>query len=173
MLLLEAVEVHPGERVLEVGTGTGIIALHASMTCDVVATDVNPFAVSLARENACLNGLSVSVARLDMFEGLKGKFDVVIFNPPYLKEAVQGDWTQRAWQGGVGGGVLYVRFLGGLQDHLTSDGRAYLLMPSELQDVLESARKRFAVSELRSMRLFFEQLVVLELRSFESGDEGR
>jgi len=164
MLLLEAVEVRLGERVLEIGTGTGIIALHASRIGNVVATDVNPFAVSLARENARSNGLCMSVVRLDMFEGLKGEFGAVIFNPPYLREVVKNDWRQRAWQGGADGGILIARFLDGLSSHLKPDGRAFILVPTDLHDVLESAKERFAVRELKSMRLFFEQLAVLELR---------
>ena len=66
-LLLEAAqkEVKPGERVLEVGTGSGLIAAElAGITC-VVATDINPHAVLCAREKG------VVVVQNDLFCGIR------------------------------------------------------------------------------------------------------
>ncbi|HYS72272.1 MAG TPA: HemK2/MTQ2 family protein methyltransferase, partial [Thermoplasmata archaeon] len=87
-LLLGAIRVAPEERVLELGTGTGYVALHAAKAgARVVATDVNPGSVRLARKNARANGLHVAVVRCDLLRGLRGPFDVIAINPPYLIEA--------------------------------------------------------------------------------------
>lgn len=103
-LCLEALDthlaVHPGDSVLDVGTGTGVLAiaarkLHAGR---VAAIDVDPIAVEQARENAALNGVKV-----ELFDGgldaARGKFDLVLANllanglvqmAPQLKQKVRG-----------------------------------------------------------------------------------
>lgn len=76
-------------RVLDVGTGTGAIALaikHARPDAEVWATDIDPAAVELARENAARLNLEVRVLEAPFTAGLAG-FDLVISNPPYLPEA--------------------------------------------------------------------------------------
>jgi len=75
-------------RVLDVGTGTGAIALAIAdevPRARVVATDVSPEALSLAQENAARTGLHVELVLADMCEGLSpGPFDLVVSNPPYV-----------------------------------------------------------------------------------------
>jgi release factor glutamine methyltransferase len=81
--------VNDGEkpRVLDVGTGTGAIALALAdeLGADVVATDVSEDALELARENAARLGLDVAFVRQDLHDGLPpGPFDLVVSNPPYV-----------------------------------------------------------------------------------------
>jgi release factor glutamine methyltransferase len=75
-------------RVLEVGTGTGAVAisLAAERTLNVIATDVSFAALQLARENACRqNQLGrVRLVQADLVAGLFGPFDVVVANLPYV-----------------------------------------------------------------------------------------
>ena len=83
--LLRGVEL---PRVLDVGTGTGAIALALAGElegADVVATDASSEALELARENARLTGLSVELVHQDLRHGLPpGPFDLVVSNPPYV-----------------------------------------------------------------------------------------
>ena len=75
-LLVEAAlkEARPEDKVLEVGTGSGIVSLFVEdVAASVVATDINPSAC----KNARLNG--VPVARMDLFSGICGRFDLIIF----------------------------------------------------------------------------------------------
>ncbi len=65
-------------RVLEIGTGSGYIAAALKEVADVIATDINPHAVCAAKQKG------VEVVRTDLADGLRGPFDLVIFNPPYL-----------------------------------------------------------------------------------------
>ena len=87
-LLAKAVlqEVKPTDRVLDVGTGSGINAiLAASKSGNVLAFDVNPYAVRCARSNVKINNLSskVKVIESDLFQNVMGKFDLMIFDPPF------------------------------------------------------------------------------------------
>lgn len=80
-LLVEAAlkEVKPDDRVLEVGTGSGVVSLFVKdIATKVVATDISP----IACRNARLNG--VPVIRADLHSGICSRFDLIIFNPPYL-----------------------------------------------------------------------------------------
>jgi release factor glutamine methyltransferase len=74
-------------RVVDVGTGTGAIALalkHERPDARVTATDVSEEALALARENAEANGLDVTLVHADLLTGLDGPFDLVVSNPPYV-----------------------------------------------------------------------------------------
>jgi release factor glutamine methyltransferase len=79
-------EVAETDRVLDMGTGSGVNAiLAASKASDVVAVDVNPHAVDAARANAALNGVADRIVAIesDLFEGIEGTFDLVLFDPPF------------------------------------------------------------------------------------------
>ena len=74
-------------RVLDVGTGSGAIALAiASERGDarVTATDSSPEALALARENAALLNLDVTFVETNLLDGVPGPFDLVVSNPPYV-----------------------------------------------------------------------------------------
>jgi len=79
-------EVKPANKVLDIGTGTGVQAiLAASKSTDVTSVDVNPFALKCAKLNSELNNVSsrVKVNQSDLFENVTNKFDVIIFDPPF------------------------------------------------------------------------------------------
>jgi release factor glutamine methyltransferase len=79
-------EVRPGERVLDLGTGSGINAiLAASKGADVMAVDINPKSVACAKKNAERNavGSHVQVFQSDLFQNVNGRFDLIIFDPPF------------------------------------------------------------------------------------------
>lgn len=79
-------EVGETDRVLDMGTGSGVNAiLAASKTSDVVAVDVNPHAIDAAHANAALNGVADRVVAIEsnLFEGIDGTFDLVVFDPPF------------------------------------------------------------------------------------------
>lgn len=79
-------EVRESDRVLDMGTGSGVNAiLAASKSSDVVAVDVNPFSVECGKHNARLNNVSSRIEFLqsDLFENVSGKFDLIIFDPPF------------------------------------------------------------------------------------------
>ncbi len=162
-LLLASIEVEPGERFLEVGVGGGLVALHAALVTEVVAADANPAAVRLARRNAETHRLPVRVVRCDLMGALRGPFDVVAFNPPYLDGTPEAG-LERAWAGGEAANRTAFRFLRDLPRVLAPAGRAYLLLGDHDRAARTFAESQFRVRLVASKRLFFEKLGVLELR---------
>ncbi len=162
-LLLAAISLRAGERFLEVGTGSGFVAVHAARFARVVATDANPGAAHLARANALRNRVSMAVLTTDLMAGIRGTFDVIAFNPPYL-EGPATDRLDRAWQGGRGGSEIALRFLGDLDRVLAPRGRAYLLLSRVNEDARAAAEARYQATIAATQKLFFETLDVLKLR---------
>ena len=77
-------------RVVDVGTGTGAIALSIAQERPdalVTAGDISPGALALARENADANGLDVAFVESDLLAAIEGRFDLVVSNPPYVLAA--------------------------------------------------------------------------------------
>jgi release factor glutamine methyltransferase len=89
-LLVEvALDLPAGTRVLDVGTGSGAVALalkHERPDLDVAGTDVSYDAVDVARSNAHRLGLAVSFSRADLLEGAP-EADAILSNPPYVADA--------------------------------------------------------------------------------------
>lgn len=93
---LERVDVHGLRRVLDVGTGSGAIAISVAQErtgCEVYATDISEEALQLASENASAAGVGVHFHRADLVSGL-GELeavDLLVSNPPYVRTEGIGD----------------------------------------------------------------------------------
>jgi predicted RNA methylase len=75
---------HPHDRVLDVGCGTGVISIALGLHgFDVAGCDLSDAAVKTARDNAARHGLAASFLHSDLLDSVEGKFDAVVFNPPY------------------------------------------------------------------------------------------
>ena len=83
----------PVPRALDLGTGCGVQSFHLSRHCqDVVATDVNPRALRLARLGAALSGMDIDVREGSLFEPiLDDRFDLIVSNPPYVMSPPDGE----------------------------------------------------------------------------------
>ena len=116
-------EVKEKDRVLDVGTGSGIQAiLAASKSTNVTAVDVNPFAVKCAKLNIKLNRLSsrVKVKESDLFENVTGKFDLIIFDPPFRWSKPRDIWERSSADEDYG---TLKKFFERVKEHLNNDGR--------------------------------------------------
>ena len=79
-------EVRPSDRVLDMGTGSGVSAiLAAQVTPSVVAVDINPKAINCAIANAQRNGVRGRITFIhgDVFDQVEGDFDLIVFDPPF------------------------------------------------------------------------------------------
>jgi release factor glutamine methyltransferase len=87
-LVEAALGLPPGARVVDVGTGSGAVALALKderPDLDVVATDASPDALAVARANAARLGLDVRFFQGDLLDGA-GEVDAVVANPPYVRD---------------------------------------------------------------------------------------
>lgn len=164
-LMLGAITIARDERVLEMGCGSGMISVHCAKAGAVItAVDVNPEAVKCTKTNASRNDVLVNVVTSDLFDEVKGTYDLILFNPPYLRGEEQS-MEDKAWAGGPTGTETLFRFLEAAVPHLDPKGRIIVIVSSDMdQPALDKVLKPFTVKELASMRLFFEELRVLELR---------
>ncbi|MBU2560445.1 methyltransferase [archaeon] len=169
-LLGDNIKVKRGERVLDMGTGCGIQGIIASKMGGVVASsDISDAALKCAGKNAKLNSANMTFAKSDLFRDIKGEFDLVMFNPPYLpaEPGTLDDMAERSLAGGKTGSEITMQFLKELKNHLSPDGRA-LLVTSTLS-IQEFSPDFFAKHGLRSKiidkkPLFFEKLYLFMLR---------
>ncbi len=163
-LMIEAAlrEVKRSDIILEIGTGSGIVSMFIKDIAQLIATDISPQAVKCAK----LNG--IDVIRTDLFEGInvnvKGKFDLIVFNPPYLPSEDQKTDRDVLWDGGPSGREIINRFLEQVKNYLTDEGRILLLVSSltGIEQIIDKMKSLdFVVDEIMSEKHFFERLVVL------------
>lgn len=116
-------EVKPDDRVLDMGTGSGVNAiLAATRGADVVAVDVNPHAVEAARANAERNGVPdrIEIRQSDLFSEVEGRFDLVIFDPPFRwmkpRDWAEASITDEDYR-------ALTAFFANVREHLTENGR--------------------------------------------------
>ena len=151
-LLLEYLKFSSGQRILEIGTGCGLISIEACRSgANVICTDINLFAVRLSKQNIeknkhLLNG-NIEVREGDLFSVIKSDelFDLIIFNPPYLptkKIEKVDEWFDLATDGGLDGLYITKRFIKDVKKHLNPSGKAYFIFSSlsdrkKLEDYLK------------------------------------
>jgi len=141
-LLAEVVEAEVKKRrsptLFDLGCGSGLIAIAAAKAGAVVtAVDIDAGAVELTKRNAKANSVTVDCRVSDLFSKVRGKFDVIAFNAPYLPEAiVKGE--SEAWAAGERLEVIR-RAVEQAKHHLKAGG-ALLLVVSSLTGVKEVGR---------------------------------
>ncbi len=148
-----------GKRALDVGTGTGVLALLlARAGARLVATDVEPRAVVCARENVARLGLGaeIQVVEADLFPA--GQFELVVSNPPWLPDAARTPLERAVYDPG---GVVLERLVLGLEARLAPGGEAWIVI-SDLAELLRlrapghvaalAARAGLRVADVRETR---------------------
>ena len=160
-LLIKALEIKGNENVLDMGTGCGIIALHlAKKGCRVVAVDINEKAIENAKKNAKANGLKIDFRKSNLFEAINEKFDIIVFNPPYLP--TKGE--DLAWDGGKDGIEVVRKFLKKAKKYLEKNGSIYIIL-SSLSNIkaLKEEFKEYEFEEIAKESFFFERLYAYKI----------
>jgi len=168
--------VNEHDRVLDMGTGCGILAVLAARRAKhVIAVDINPHAVHCAKRNAVANNLAsrIDVIRGDLFQPVHKdeKFSLIVFNAPYLPSTPREarSWLGKAWAGGTTGRRVIDRFMVDAPHYLGKEGRI-LLVQSSLADV-DATLRRFTALGLdahlaASRKVAFETIVLVEAKPF-------
>lgn len=159
-----------GRSVVEVGTGSGILALSAAKAgaASVLALDINPEAVATAAANATLNELpQVEVRHSNLFSavGEDEKFDVVLSSPPSFGGEPKS-MADRAWHAGPGYRDILPLFDQAAQ-RLKPGGVMYLLISSDSNAALFDhliEKAGFAATRVGTQSIVVEEFYLYELR---------
>lgn len=151
-------------QVLDLGTGSGILGLYCAQNgACVTVTDVDDRMLENVLAAASKLELKITAAKSDMFSNVAGRFDIVLFNPPYLPS---GEIKDSTTDGGIDGRRLIDRFFDRLTDHLKQDGFALILV-STLNNpkLIIEQHPTYSINVVSRRPLFFEELQVLLCRS--------
>jgi release factor glutamine methyltransferase len=168
--LAENLEIKPDQSVLEIGTGSGIVAMYASRLSDsITVTDINSDACLLAERNFKENNIeNIEILFGNLFEPVENrKFDVILFNTPYLpteEDEVIDDTINYAFDGGLNGRKVIDVFLDEVKNHL-NDGGIVQMIQSSLsgnQETLDKLDSLGFIAEIKaSEHFFFEDITLI------------
>ena len=169
-LLADNLEIKSNQSVLEIGTGSGIVAMYASrLTDNITVTDINFDACELARKNFEANNIeNIEILFGNLFEPIENrKFDVILFNTPYLpteEGEVLDDTINYAFDGGLNGRKVIDLFLDEVSNHL-NDGGIVQMIQSSLsgnEETLQKFDEMGFIAEIKaSEHFFFEDITLI------------
>jgi len=159
-LLQKYVKIRAKGKILDLGSGSGIQALTAlKNTQDVIASDINEEAVSGLRKKG------INAIKSNLFENIKDKFDLIIFNPPYLPELKGEDKElSKAISGGKKGHELIESFIKQAKNYLAVKGKILMVCSSLTGNVEALFNKyNYKFKKLEEQSFFFEKIFVYRL----------
>jgi len=181
-------------KILDMGTGSGIAALSAAKASpanNVLGVDINESALECAKANANFNNASnCSFYYSNLFSGISGSFDAILFNPPYLPTTheermalgaededgqrkarkgeglSEGEAENAAYDGGASGMDVTEQFIPLAASHLNSGGKLAIIATSLCEGIEKTeallSRHVGKPKILAEESFFFEKLVLLE-----------
>lgn len=172
-LLARRLEVREGDRILDLGSGCGVQAVHAALKGGyVVAVDLNPKALEVVKLNALLNGVAdrIETRHGDLFTPVKGElFDLIIFSPPYIPKEPR-NILESAWRGGAK--LEPVRkFVYQAPNYLKDEGKIQMVYSSlgNLQWLFKTMKDaRLKGKVISRLNLPCEQIVVIEAQKMKN-----
>jgi HemK-related putative methylase len=182
LLLAKLLPRHVSGKVLDMGTGSGVLAEVAAKSKkvkSVLAVDVNPHALkyvdSLDKVTRPYRK-KISTRKSDLFSKIDEKFDTVIFNPPYLPEdkRLPKDYLDKAETGGKHGWETIAKFLDQVPEYLEKKGIILLLFSShtnksKVEELIQN--KLFDYKEIGKKKIFQEILYVYKIHRSKLREE--
>ncbi len=159
------------KRVLEIGCGSGFLAIiMAKGNAKVTAMDISKDAVKATGQNANKNGVELTCLKSNLFFSVTGKFDLIVFNPPYLPGGDDVKYLKKE-RGHIfssgSGRELIEKFISQAKAYLNSKGKILLLISSltgekEVLSLLHtnSFRTRIVARE----KIPWEELIIIEAK---------
>lgn len=149
------------KKILDMGCGSGILGKTLSEVTPnskILCADINPFAVESTKS------LGLNTVRSNLFSNisLEERFDLILFNAPYLpEEDIEPSESKLITTGGKRGDEVSLEFLRQAKTHLEKDGKILLLVSSltPLDKI-----KKFKPKQVASKKIFFEELKILEFK---------
>ena len=156
-LLAKYVDKFSKGKVLDLGTGSGIqskIALRH--TKDVLAVDIDKESINFVKKKGIKTKYS------DLFSEVNKKFDLIIFNPPYLpEEELEDKESKKITTGGKYGHEILERFFSQVNKYLNKDGKILIVFSSltnknKIDKIIRQNNFKFKL--LEEQKMFFEKL---------------
>lgn len=151
---------------LDLGSGSGIQAETAlkAKARSVTSTDIQPEVIKHLKSKFKNR---IKIIQSDLFKRIRGRFDIIAFNPPYLPlDDLEDSESQVTTTGGKRGDEIVLGFLKQIKGHLNKGGKIFLLLSSltpkdKIKPLLEKLKMKYKV--LASKNLFQEKLEVWEI----------
>ncbi|MCC7570540.1 methyltransferase [Candidatus Micrarchaeota archaeon] len=165
---IEKIKLDGSEKCLDICCGTGIVGIYASNFVKTIAfLDKMKHALICAKKNTKFFGVSGNFIESDLFDKIDEKYDLILFNPPYLptdeSSKIKGKLNE-ALDGGKTGRNVIDRFIETFSDHLTEKGQV-LMVDSSLDNTNKTIKKLkskgFLVEIVDSKSFFFEKLSII------------
>ncbi len=176
-----ALNIKKGDKVIDIGTGSGILAIFSAKKGAVVsATDIDSESIKLAGRNFELNKTEVELNQGSLFQGFNGPFDVIIANLP--NEIIPSSYADhigkqlsKTFNGGEKGNEFILALLNDAKRYMHRKSRLYLPVHTltDYHEVLDKAIKHYdatlvALSEL-PVKSFVEENLAFYLKLNERG----
>ena len=147
---------------LEIGAGSGI---HLETAESLGIKKENIFSSDIDKKSVShCNLLGYNCIHSDLFEDISDKYNLIIFNPPYLPEdAREPKNSKLATTGGKKGNEIILRFLKDAKNYLKIDGKIFLITSSLAEDI-NFKKLGYESKEIGCEKLFFERLCIWELK---------
>ena len=167
---VEKMDLHR-KTLLELGAGTGLIAIYAATKgANVTASDISRNAIRSIEQNALLNRVTVKVQWSDMFDTLPLQyFDVIVINPPYYKKSPVQE-SDYAWYCGEQG-EYFKRLFSGLGKYSGMNSMMVMVLSDECDIAMVkalAAENGFALKSVLEKKKYWETNYIFEIHKYES-----
>lgn len=152
--VIKSIDIMENIEILDMCTGSGCIGISLAKNIKntkVTLVDISKEAIEIAKKNAIQNGVEnkVTFIQSDMFENVKGKFDIIVSNPPYIEtdiiqtldKQVQNE-PHIALDGGEDGLDFYKMLINEAHKYLKKDGKIFLEIGYDQKQEIESLAKQ-------------------------------
>ncbi len=161
--------------ILDIGCGSGLLAIIMAKAAEVTAVDVCSLAVKTTLQNAEINKIKLKAIQSDLFSKVKGKFDLIVFNSPYLPAQpnanLDGQPTETnlyndiTYSGGKKGRTVITKFIRNVKKYLKKNGKILLLISSltgEKEVLTLFKANNFKTKIISRQKIPWEELMIIE-----------
>lgn len=152
---------NPNLKFLEIGAGSGI-HLETAYNNGIKKENIFSSDINMSSVGHCTS-LGYNCVYSDLFDNIKGKYDIIVFNPPYLPEdSREPPESSLSTTGGSKGIEIILRFLKDAKNYLEKEGIIFLIT-SSLAEEIDFIELGYKAVELGCEKMFFERLCIWEL----------